>query len=116
MKLSTGYCWMLQNKVDIAQRVHVTMRRWVQRDLEDAGVEIPLNYPELEGNPKWCEQFKYLSYLCKITSPVVDESIEDSTKRVVIEDIEPYIGQSERLRKRQRTRDFCLDVIVEGRL
>lgn len=116
MKLFTGYCWMLQNEVDIAQHVHVTVRRWVQQDLEDAGVEILLNYPELGGNPKRCEQFKYLSYLCKITGPVVEESFDDSTKCVVIEDIEPFIGQSAWLRKRQRTRDFCLAMIVEGRL
>ncbi len=97
MKLFTGYCWMLQNEVDTA---YVTMRRWVQQSPEDAGVEIILNYSELGGNPKRCEQFKYLSYLCKITGPVVEESFDDTTKRVVIKDIEPFIGQSEWLRRR----------------
>lgn len=116
MKLFTGYCWMLQNEVDIALHVHVTMRCWVMQDLEDAGAEIPLNYPELEDNPKRCEQFKYLSYLCKITGPVVEESFEDTTKRVIIKDIEPFIGQSKWLRRRQKTRDTCLDVIGAGRL
>ena len=113
MKLFTGYCWMLQIEVGFAPHGLVTMRRWVQQDLEAAGVEIPLNYPELEDNPKQCAQFKYLSYLCKITGPVVEESVDDSTKCVVIEDIEPFIGQFEWLRKSQRTRDFCLDAIVE---
>lgn len=116
MKLFTGYGWLLQNEVDTAQHVHVTMRRWVQQDLEDAGAEIILNYRELGGNPKRCEQFKYLSYLCKITGPVVEESFDDTTKCVIIEDIKPFIEQSEWLRRRQRMRDSCLNVIGAGRL
>lgn len=116
MKLFTGYCWLLQNEASTAQLDHVTIRRWVQQDLEDAGAEIILNYPELEGNPKRCVQFKYLSYLCKITGPVVEESFDDTTKCVVIEDIEPFIGHSEWLGKMERTRDSCLDMIGAGRL
>ena len=110
MKLSTGYCWMLQNEVDIAQHAYVTTSRWIQ---QDAKVEILLNSPELRGDLNRCAQFKYLSYPCKITGPVVEESFDDPTKRV---DIEPFIGQSGWLRRRQRTRDFCLDVIGAGRL
>ena len=116
METFTGYCWLLQNEVDIAQRVYITMRRWAQQDPEDAGVEIQLNYPELGGDPKQCEMFKYLSYLCKITGPVVEESFDGTTERIDIEDIEPFIGQSKWLRRRQRTRDFCLDEISTGRL
>lgn len=114
METLTGYCWLLQNEVDIAQHVHITMRCWAQQDPEDAGVEIPLNYPELEGDLKRCAQFKYLSTLCKITGPVVEESFDGTTKRVDIEDIEPLIGRSKWLRRRQRTRDSCLDLIAEG--
>lgn len=114
MKTSTGYCWMLQNEVAIAQRAYVTMSRWIQQDAEDAGVEIPLNYPELEGNLKRCVQFKYLSNLCKITGADVDESFDDTTKRVIIHDVEPLIGQSKWLNERQKARDLYLDLIAEG--
>lgn len=106
MKTSTGYCWLLQNEVDIAQHAYVTMSRWIQQDVEDAGVEIPLNYPELEGNLKRCVQFKYLSKLCKITGAVVD----DTTKRVIIHDVEPLIGRSKWL----NARDLLLVQIAEG--
>lgn len=114
MQTFTGYCWLLQNEVDIAQHVYVTMTRWIQRDPEDAGVEIPLNYPELEDSPKRCAQFKYLSYLCKVAGPIVDESFDDTTKRVVIEDIEPFIGRSKWLNEKQKTRDLCLESIAGG--
>ena len=114
MKTSTGYCWLLQNEVDIAQYASVTMSRWIQQDVEDAGVEIPLNYPELEGDLKRSAQFKYLSNLCKITAPVVEESFDDTTKRVIIHDIEPLIGRSKWLNERQKVRDFCLDLLTEG--
>lgn len=114
MQTFTGYCWMLQNEVDIAQHCYVTITRWVQRDLEDAGVEIPLNYPELEDNPKRCVQFKYLSRMCKVTGPIVDESFDCTTKRVIIEDIEPFIGGSKWLNERQKARDLYLDLIAEG--
>lgn len=114
MQTFTGYCWMLQNEVDIAQHCHVTITRWIQRDLEDAGVEISLNYPELEDDPKRCAQFKYLSYLCKVTGSIVDESLDDTTKRVIIEDIEPFIGRSKWLNEPQKTRDLCLEVIAGG--
>ena len=110
----TGYCWLLQNEVDIAQHVYITMRRWAQQDLEDAGVEIPLNYPELEGDLKRCAQFKYLSNLCKITGPVVEESFDGTTKHVDIKDIEPLIGRSKWLNERQKARDLCLDLIAKG--
>lgn len=113
MKTSTGYCWMLQNEVDIAQHVYVTMSRWIQQDAEDAGVGIPLNYTELEGDLKWCAQFKYLSNLCKITGPVVEESFDDTTKRVIIHDVEPLIGRSKWLNGRQKARDLYLDPIAE---
>ena len=114
MKTSTGYCWMLQNEVDIAQYAYVTMSRWIQQDAEDAGVEIPLNYPELEGDLKRCEQFKYLSNLCKITGTDVDESFDDTTKHVIIHDVEPLIGRSKWLNERQKARDLYLDLIAEG--
>lgn len=114
MKTSTGYCWMLQNEVDIAQHAYVTMSRWIQQDAEDAGVEIPLNYPELEGDLKRCAQFKYLSNLCKITGADVDESFDDTTKRVIIHDVEPLIGRSKWLNERQKARDLYLDLIAEG--
>lgn len=114
MKTSTGYCWMLQNEAVIAQHVYVTMSRWIQQDVEDAGVEIPLNYPELEGDLNRCVQFKYLSNLCKITGAVVDESFDNTTKRVIIHDVERLIGRSKWLSERQKTRDFCLDQIAEG--
>lgn len=116
METFTGYCWLLQNEVGISQHVYITMRRWAQQNLEDAGAELLLNYPELDGNPKHCAMFKYLSCLCKITGPVVEESFDDTTKRVDVEDLEPFIGQSDWLRRRQRTRDSCLDVISAGRL
>lgn len=109
MKTFTGYCWMLQNEVDIAQHCYVTMSRWIQQDVEDAGVEIPLNYPELEGDLKRCAQFKYLSNLCKITGPVVEESFDDTTKRVIIHDVEPLIGRSKWLNERQKTRDLIAE-------
>lgn len=105
---------MLQNEVDIAQHAYVTLSRWIQQDIEDAGVEIPLNYPELEGNLKRCAQSKYLSILCKITGAYVDESFDVTTKRVIIHDVEPFIGRSKWLNERQKTRDFCLDLIAEG--
>lgn len=114
MKTSTGYRWMLQNEVDIAQHAHVTMSRWIQQDAEDAGVEIQLNYPELEGDLKLCAPFKYLSNLCKITGPVVEESFDDTTKRVIIHNVEPLIGRSKWLNERQKARDLCLDLIAEG--
>lgn len=114
MQTFTGYCWLLQNEVDIAQYRYVTMTRWIHRDLEDAGCEIPLNYPELEGNPKRCAQFKYLSYLCKVTGSIVDESFDDETKRVVIEDIEPFIGHCKWLNEKQKTRDLYLRSIAGG--
>lgn len=114
MKTSTGYCWMLQNEVYIAQHAYVTMSRWIQQDAEDAGVEIPLNYPELEGDLKRCVQFKYLSKLCKITGADVDESFDDTTKHVIIHDVEPFIGQSKWLNEQQKVRDLCLDLIAKG--
>lgn len=76
------------------------------------GVEIPLNYPELEGNPKRCVQFKYLSYMCKVTGPIVDESFDDTTKLVIIEDIEPFIGRPKWLIEKQKTRDLYLGSIA----
>lgn len=111
MKTSTGYCWMLQSEMDIAQHAYVTMSRWIQQDV---GVEIPLNYPELEGNLKRCAQFKYLSKLCKITGTEVEESFDDTTKRVIIHDVEPLIGRSEWLNERQKARDLYLDPIAGG--
>lgn len=116
MKTSTGYCWLLQNEVDIAQHAYVTMTRWVQSVREDAGIEIPLNYPELENNPRQCTQFKYLSSLCKITGPVIEESFDDTTTRVCIEDIEPFIGRSLWLNEMQKKRDLLLDLIAGGLL
>ena len=114
MEIFTGYCWMLQSEADIAQYAYVTMSRWIQQDVEDAGVEIPLNYPELEGNLKQCVQFKYLSVLCKITGAVIEESFDDTTKRVVIHDMEPLIGRSKWMDERQKVRDLGLDLIAEG--
>lgn len=114
MKTSTGYCWMLQNEVAIAQHAYVTMSCWIQQDAEDAGVEIPLNYPELEGDLKRCAQFKYLSNLRKITGADVDESFDDTTKHVIIHDVEPLIARSKWLNERQKARDLYLDLIAEG--
>lgn len=114
METLTGYCWMLQNEVTTAQYVYVTMTCWVQSVLEDAGVEIPLNYPELENNPKRCAQFKYLSSLCKITGSVIEASFDDTTTRVCIEDIEPFIGRSSWLNEMQKRRDLLLDIIAGG--
>lgn len=105
---------MLQNEADIAQHAYVTMSRWIQQDAEDAGVEIPLNYPELEGDLKQCVQFKYLSILCKITGADVNESFDDTTKRVIIHGVEPLIGRSKWLSERQKARDLYLDLIAEG--
>lgn len=116
METLTGYCWMLRNEVDTAQHVYVTMTCWVQSVLEDAGVEILLNYPELENNPKQCAQFKYPSSLCKITGSVIEESFDDTTTRVCIEDIEPFIGRSLWLNKMQKRRDLYLDIIAGGLL
>lgn len=116
MKTFTGYCWLLRNEVDIAQRAYVTMPRWGQLVLEDAGVEIVLNYPELENNPRRCAQFKYLSTLCKITGPVIEKSFDNTTRRVYVEDIEPFIGRSLWLNEMQKTRDLLLDLLAEGLL
>lgn len=76
MKTSTGYCWMLQNEVAIAQHAYVTMSCWIQRD--------------------------------------VDESFDDTTKHVIIHDVESLIGRSKWLNERQKTRDLCLDLIAKG--
>lgn len=110
MKTSTGYCWMLQNEVDIAQHAYGTMSRWIQQDAEDAA----LNHPELEGDLKRCAPFKYLSNLCEITGADVDESFDDTTKHVIIHDVEPLIGRSKWLNERQKARDLYLDLIAEG--
>lgn len=111
MSTFTGYAWLLPFVVETAQRADVKLKFWVQQEPEDAGVEMILNYPELEDDSKRCAQFRSLSRLYIVTGSVIAESFDDTTKCVIVDDIQPILNKDRIMARLVETRDHTLDTI-----
>lgn len=110
MSTFTGYAWLLPFVVETAQRADVKLKFRAQ---QEPGVEMILNYPELEDDSKRCAQFRSLSRLYTVTGSVIAESFDDTTKCVIVDDIQPILNKDRIMARLVETRDHTLD-IIEG--
>ena len=116
MSTFTGYAWLLPLVVETAQQTGTKLKLWAQQEPEDVGVEMILNYPELEDSSKLRAEFRVLSRLYQVTGSVIDESFDETTKCVEIEDVNPILGTESVVKMLRAKRDRLLEQLGRGLL
>lgn len=114
MSTFTGYAWLLPTVVETAQQTGAKLKLWVQQEPEDVGVEMFLNYPELEDSSKPRAKFRDLSRLYQVTGSVIGESFDETTKCVDFEDASPILTTDSVLKMLRAKRDRYLELIDRG--